>query len=75
MHEGRLALEVGGTTYRLDAGHAAIASTDRPHAYACAGTRTVRFTMVVAELHPRRAAPDAAPASHRRATKTPRRIS
>jgi hypothetical protein len=37
----------------VPAGGAATAVTDRPHAYACVGSRPVRFTMVVQELHSR----------------------
>ena len=48
MH-GRLALTVDERTYLIASGHAASASTDRAHSYACAGGRPVRFTMVVAE--------------------------
>jgi transcriptional regulator with XRE-family HTH domain len=49
--QGRLALVVEAATYVLGPGRSASASTDRPHAYACAGGRPVRFTMVVAERH------------------------
>ena len=47
--QGRLALIVDAETYVFAAGRSASASTDRPHAYACAGGRPVRFLMVVAE--------------------------
>ncbi len=50
---GRLALMFGPVTYVVGTGRSATALTDRPHAYACAGTRPVRFTMVVAEWHTR----------------------
>lgn len=49
--QGRLALIFGSTTYLVSAGKAATAFTDRPHAYACVGARSVRFTMVVMEWH------------------------
>jgi transcriptional regulator with XRE-family HTH domain len=48
---GRLALVFGSTTYVVRTGGAATAFTDRPHAYACIGSRPVRFTMVVMEWH------------------------
>ena len=48
---GRLALSLDAETYLFAAGRSASASTDRPHAYACAGRRPVRFLMVVAERH------------------------
>ncbi|MBN8944477.1 MAG: helix-turn-helix transcriptional regulator [Rhizobiales bacterium] len=50
--QGLLALEVDGTTYRIEAGGSAFACTDRPHAYGCAGPDAVRFTMAVAEPEP-----------------------
>jgi quercetin dioxygenase-like cupin family protein len=49
--QGRLALSVDGVDYLIAAGHSASAETDRPHAYACAGGRPVRFLMVVMERH------------------------
>jgi transcriptional regulator with XRE-family HTH domain len=52
---GRLALAFGEVSYLIDSGGSAVAHTDRPHAYACAGKKPVLFTMVVAEWHaPRR---------------------
>jgi transcriptional regulator with XRE-family HTH domain len=54
---GRLALGFGDVSYVVDSGGSAVAHTDRPHAYACEGTKAVQFTMVVAEWHaPRREA-------------------
>jgi transcriptional regulator with XRE-family HTH domain len=55
VNHGRLALTVGDARTVVDAGRSALAYTDRPHAYACAGRETVSFTMVVAEWHPPRA--------------------
>ena len=49
VSEGTLALEVDGEIYPVTTGSAAFARTDRPHAYACSGCETVRFTMVVSE--------------------------
>jgi transcriptional regulator with XRE-family HTH domain len=49
--QGRLALSVDGVDYLIAAGHSANAETDRPHAYACAGGRPLRFLMVVMERH------------------------
>jgi transcriptional regulator with XRE-family HTH domain len=60
---GRLAVTVGGTRAEIAAGRGAVAYSDRPHAYACAGRRPVSFTMVVAEPHapaPQRFRPGAA---------------
>lgn len=51
--QGRLTLVFGEVGYLIDAGGSAVAHTDRPHAYACEGTKPVRFTMVVAEWHTR----------------------
>ncbi len=51
---GTLALTVGDTRTVVAARHGLVASTDRPHAYACAGRRGVSFTMVVSEPHPAR---------------------
>src|SRR3954447_23290628 len=52
---GRLALAFGEVSYVIESGGSAVAHTDRPHAYACDGNRSVQFTMVVAEWHaPRR---------------------
>jgi transcriptional regulator with XRE-family HTH domain len=48
---GRLALAFGQVSYIIQAGGSAVAHTDRPHAYACDGKASVRFTMVVAEWH------------------------
>jgi transcriptional regulator with XRE-family HTH domain len=54
---GRLALIFGDVSYVIESGGSAAAHTDRPHAYACDGKKSVRFTMVVAEWHaPRREA-------------------
>jgi transcriptional regulator with XRE-family HTH domain len=47
---GRLALIVGSTTCVVRSQQAATAFTDRPHAYACVGSRPARFTMVVMEF-------------------------
>jgi quercetin dioxygenase-like cupin family protein len=49
---GRLALSMEGVEFLIGPGRSAGAATDRPHAYACAGGRPVRFLMVVAERHP-----------------------
>jgi hypothetical protein len=43
--------------YIVEAGGSAVAYTDRPHAYACAGRRATKFTMVVAEWHSQSHAP------------------
>ncbi len=53
MHvtRGKLALIFGSTTYLVPSGAAATAFTDRPHSYACVGSRPVHFTMVVMEWH------------------------
>lgn len=48
---GGLALAFGEVRYVVRAGGSAVAHTDRPHAYACDGSKPVRFTMVVAEWH------------------------
>jgi transcriptional regulator with XRE-family HTH domain len=48
---GRLALAFGGVSYVIASGGSAVAHTDRPHAYACDGKTSARFTMVVAEWH------------------------
>lgn len=55
--EGSLSLEVDGVSYLVSQGASAHALTDRPHAYACAGTTPTRFTMVVHEPHPAQALP------------------
>lgn len=47
--EGKLALDVEGTSYVLETGSSAHARTDRAHAYACASPTVTRFTMVVFE--------------------------
>jgi transcriptional regulator with XRE-family HTH domain len=47
--EGELLLELDGTGYRIGAGSSAHARTDCAHAYACAGRKKLRFTMVVLE--------------------------
>src|ERR1700730_9692222 len=49
--QGKLALGFGAIHYIVEAGGSAVAYTDRPHAYACAGKRATSFTMVVAERH------------------------
>ena len=49
--QGRLALVFGEVGYLIETGGSAVARTDRPHAYACDGKRSARFTMVVAEWH------------------------
>jgi transcriptional regulator with XRE-family HTH domain len=49
--QGKLALGFGAIHYIVEAGGSAVAYTDRPHAYACAGKRATSFTMVVAEWH------------------------
>ena len=54
VHEGTLALDVAGRTHHVSAGGAALAATDRAHAYACAGEAPVRWTMAVHEPHRRR---------------------
>jgi transcriptional regulator with XRE-family HTH domain len=54
--QGKLALGFGGIHYIVEAGGSAVAYTDRPHAYACAGQRAASFTMVVAERHARSSA-------------------
>jgi transcriptional regulator with XRE-family HTH domain len=48
---GRLGLIFGSTTYLVPSQRAATAFTDRPHSYACVGSRPVHFTMVVMEWH------------------------
>ena len=48
---GRLAVTIDASRYVIAAGRSASAATDRPHAYTCAGRRSTRFTMVVAEPH------------------------
>lgn len=49
--DGTLALAFGDVTHVVEEGASALAHTDRPHAYTCAGKKPVRFTMVVAEWH------------------------
>ena len=51
VHEGTLALVVAGQTHHVPAGGAALAATDRAHAYACEGEAPVRWTMAVHEPH------------------------
>src|SRR5947208_354295 len=51
VSQGGLALAFGEVRYVVRAGGSAVAHTDRPHAYACDGSKPVRFTMVVAEWH------------------------
>lgn len=50
--QGRLAFVVDGAASIVPAGRSVAARTDRPHAYACAGRRPVRFTMAVWEPVP-----------------------
>lgn len=68
--QGSLSLVVGDASYLIAQGASALAHTDRPHAYLCAGKRPVRFTLVVAEWHTPRGT-GTAPARTRR----PRRSS
>lgn len=49
VKEGTLLLEVDGVEHLVSAHHRAIASADRPHAYACRGEKRTRFLMVVHE--------------------------
>jgi transcriptional regulator with XRE-family HTH domain len=49
--KGTLTLAFPHVSYIVEAGAAAVAFTDRPHAYVCAGRTPVTFTMVVAEWH------------------------
>ena len=49
VRSGTLALELDGIVHVVVTGHSAIASTDRPHSYACQGKRRTEFTMVVSE--------------------------
>jgi transcriptional regulator with XRE-family HTH domain len=49
--KGTLTLAFPSVSYVVEAGAAAVAFTDRRHAYACAGKTPVSFTMVVAEWH------------------------
>jgi quercetin dioxygenase-like cupin family protein len=51
VHAGELELEVDGSAYRVPTGWSALAATDRPHAYGCLGTETMRCTMAVFEPH------------------------
>lgn len=46
---GKLELEVDGVSYSLAKGVSAVARTERPHAYACAGSSVTKFTMAVFE--------------------------
>lgn len=48
---GTLLLEVDGRPHEVPSGTSALLNSDRPHAYACKGTRPVRFTMAVMEPH------------------------
>ena len=48
---GPLLLEVEGVLHEVSPGTSALLQSDRPHAYACKGTRPVRFSMVVMEPH------------------------
>ena len=49
VHGGTLALDVDGHIHIVPAGSAALAATDRAHAYVCEGAETVRWTMAVHE--------------------------
>ncbi|WP_286278121.1 helix-turn-helix domain-containing protein [Naasia aerilata] len=49
VHEGSLAVQVGGQAYLLGAGDALSFSGDVPHAYANPGNSAVRFTMAILE--------------------------
>jgi transcriptional regulator with XRE-family HTH domain len=49
--KGTLTLAFPHVSYVVQAGAAAVAFTDRPHAYVCTGRTPVVFTMVVAEWH------------------------
>jgi transcriptional regulator with XRE-family HTH domain len=46
---GLLTIEAGGDVQEVPAGESALAMTDRPHVYACAGKNRTVFTMVVYE--------------------------
>jgi transcriptional regulator with XRE-family HTH domain len=48
---GTLTLAFPHVSHVVEAGAAAVAFTDRPHAYVCTGRTPVLFTMVVAEWH------------------------
>lgn len=54
VEEGTLVLDVGESRHHLAAGAAALAITDRPHAYGCGTGGFVRWTMAVHEPHGRR---------------------
>ena len=54
VHAGILALDVGGKVQHVLAGGAALAATDRAHAYLCVGAEPVRWTMAVHEPQARR---------------------
>jgi transcriptional regulator with XRE-family HTH domain len=47
VHEGRLAVTVGGARFQVDAGEALRMRGDRPHVYANPGPQPVRLTMTV----------------------------
>ncbi|GLQ88787.1 helix-turn-helix domain-containing protein [Dyella flagellata] len=47
--EGELLLELRGSRFKIGKGSSAHARTDCDHAYACAGKKKLRFTMVVLE--------------------------
>lgn len=49
VQQGTLEVAAGGTVARLEAGVCARARTDRPHSYACVGSRRVLFAMAVYE--------------------------
>jgi transcriptional regulator with XRE-family HTH domain len=49
VKEGTLLLQVDGVEHLVTTQHRAIATTDRPHAYACHGEKRTRFLMVVHE--------------------------
>ena len=55
VEAGTLVLEVGESRHHVPAGAAALATTDRPHAYGCGEDGPVRWTMAVHEPHARRA--------------------
>jgi transcriptional regulator with XRE-family HTH domain len=54
VERGSLSIAFDEVSYVIGTGASALAHTDRPHAYACAGKTPVRFMMVVAEWHSRK---------------------
>jgi transcriptional regulator with XRE-family HTH domain len=54
VERGSLSIAFDEVSYVIGTGASALAHTDRPHAYACAGKTPVRFIMVVAEWHSRK---------------------